>query len=94
MPAPLPPLPGASPAAAALPVQLTLLGRHRCVDIDAIVESRLHGGIAAEVGQHAKFDLGVVGTQQDHPGVTGYESPPDLTTLSGTNRDVLQVRLK
>ena len=60
------------------------------VNVLAPAEGVQQGSVLGQVGQHAQFDLGVVGRQETAAGV-GDESPPHLPAQFGADGYVLQV---
>ena len=69
------------------------LGCHHVMDIAACVEGFQKIFILAEVGQHTKLDLAVVGGEQDPVGPWGDESLADLAALFASDGDILEIRL-
>ncbi len=63
------------------------------MDVEPFVERGLQVLIAAHVGDHAQFDLAVVGAQQQVLVAARYEGLSDLAPLLGADGDVLQVGL-
>ena len=63
------------------------------VNVDSLFVAFDKGGVAAQVSQHTKFNLGVVHRQDDIVWVLGNECGTNLFAQIATDRDVLQVRV-